>query len=501
MTKVIAIANQKGGVGKTSTAVNLGAGLVREGNSVLLIDLDAQANLTMALGFQNPDEMDYTISDVLMKAVREDNIDPAEGILTTEEGIDLMPSNIQLSGYEASLVNEYGREAMLKQYIDAVRMNYDYIIIDCQPSLNILTVNALAAADSVLIHNHITFNSVSDETGLKYHSSPASYYKQIRRISDELCKEYGLSVIINPSQKGLTYAEWKIKKAGLLTFRELFEADLQEALAFALDIGNFYEIMEDRGYTIEHHSKYPAFVPHGSTGHYRAKIDGKSLTEDDIRDYIEKGFNEDKPIVLVPKERPVFIPYGKQKGFRALYVSWMYVLGIIGKGGITPYPKVSRGELRRFEQYKQQADYLEANKIDTPEQLADKKELLSTLIDGLTKQRIILNQKKKRRKRYYDALSRLEYFADMGKLYDEGAAVDENEYKVYLDAKKLLEGKDVSALKVEKADVYTKLSDINAEIRNARKEIHICELVERDAPKIEDAMHEDIPERSKNKER
>ena len=151
MTKVIAIANQKGGVGKTSTAVNLGAGLMQEGNDVLLIDLDAQANLTMALGFQSPDEMKYTISDVLMKAVREDKIDPSEGILTTEEGIDLMPSNIQLSGYEASLVNEYGREAMLKQYIDVVRMNYDYIIIDCQPSLNILTVNALAAADSVLI--------------------------------------------------------------------------------------------------------------------------------------------------------------------------------------------------------------------------------------------------------------------------------------------------------------------------------------------------------------
>lgn len=151
MTKVIAVANQKGGVGKTCTTVNLGAGLVRQGKDVLLIDLDAQANLTMALGFQNPDEMPYTIADVLNKAVREEPIDPSEGVLTTPEGIDLMPSNIQLSGYEASLVNEYGREAMLKQYIEAVRMNYDYILIDCQPSLNILTINALTAADSVLI--------------------------------------------------------------------------------------------------------------------------------------------------------------------------------------------------------------------------------------------------------------------------------------------------------------------------------------------------------------
>lgn len=350
--------------------------------------------------------------------------------------------------------------------------------------------------DKEHIHNHITFNSVSDDTGLKYHSSPASYYKQIRRISDELCKEYGLSVIINPSQKGLTYAEWKMKKAGLLTFRELFEADLQEALAFALDIGNFYEIMEDRGYTIEHHSKYPSFVPHGSTGHYRAKIDGKSLTEDDIRDYIEKGFEEDKPVVLVPKQRPVFIPYGKQKGFRALYASWMYVLGIIGKGGRTPCPKVDRGDLKRFEQYKQQADYLEANKIDTPEQLAEKKQSLSAHIDILTKDRIILNQKKKRQKKLYDALSHLEYFADMGKLYEEGAAVDENEHRLYLEAKKLLEGQDILVLKVEKAELYTKLSDINAEIRNARKEIHLIEIIEKDAPVIEDALQTNEKERT-----
>ena len=151
MTKVIAIANQKGGVGKTSTTVNLGAGLVRQGFDVLLVDMDSQANLTMALGFQNPDEMQFTIANVLQKAVREETIIPEEGILTNEEGIDLMPSNVQLSGVELSLINEYGREAVLKQYIDAVRLNYDYILIDCAPSLSVLTINALVAADSVLI--------------------------------------------------------------------------------------------------------------------------------------------------------------------------------------------------------------------------------------------------------------------------------------------------------------------------------------------------------------
>lgn len=151
MTKVIAIANQKGGVGKTSTTFNLGAGLVRQGYDVLLIDLDSQANLTMALGFQDPDDMEFTISNVLYKAVHEEPIDLTEGILTTDEGIDLMPSNIQLSGFEVSLINEYGRETMLKQYVDDVRMNYDFILIDCAPSLSVLTINALVAADSVLI--------------------------------------------------------------------------------------------------------------------------------------------------------------------------------------------------------------------------------------------------------------------------------------------------------------------------------------------------------------
>jgi len=159
MTKVIAIANQKGGVGKTSTTVNLSAGLVRAGYSVLAIDFDPQANLTMALGFRNPDDMGYTVSSVLAKAMNEEPINPAEGILTSSEGIDLMPSSIQLSRFELALVNEMNRESMLRQFVKAAKPNYDYILIDCAPSLNVLALNALTAANSVLIPTQPEFFS------------------------------------------------------------------------------------------------------------------------------------------------------------------------------------------------------------------------------------------------------------------------------------------------------------------------------------------------------
>lgn len=151
MATTIAIANQKGGVGKTCTTLNLGVGLAERGGRVLLIDLDPQANLTMSLGWTNPDEQATTISTLLYKTANEQALKPGEGILQHPEGVDLIPSSIQLSGYEANLLSEFGRESVLRQYIDGVRHLYDYILIDCQPSLNILTVNALVAADSVLI--------------------------------------------------------------------------------------------------------------------------------------------------------------------------------------------------------------------------------------------------------------------------------------------------------------------------------------------------------------
>ena len=148
--KTIAIANQKGGVGKSTTAVNLGIGLADTGKKVLLIDFDAQGSLTESLGYR-PNEIEITISTMLEKTMNERNILPDEGILHHDEGVDLMPANIELSGMEVTLVNTMSRELILKDYLQNVRKNYDYILIDCTPSLGMLTVNALTAAYSVLI--------------------------------------------------------------------------------------------------------------------------------------------------------------------------------------------------------------------------------------------------------------------------------------------------------------------------------------------------------------
>lgn len=148
---VIAVVNQKGGTGKTTTCENLGVGLALEGKRVLLVDTDPQASLTVSLGNPYPDNLSPTLSDMMAKIIMEKSIDPEEGILHHSEGVDLMPANIELSGLEVSLVNAISRETILRQYLNIVKQNYDFILLDCMPSLGMLTINALAAADNVLI--------------------------------------------------------------------------------------------------------------------------------------------------------------------------------------------------------------------------------------------------------------------------------------------------------------------------------------------------------------
>ena len=149
--KVIALTNQKGGVGKTTTAVNLGVCLSKQGKKVLLVDADAQANLTMSLGYPRPDDLPISLATIMQDIIDDKPFDVQKGILHHSEGVDLLPSNIELSGLEVRLINAISRERVLTACINEVKKNYDYVLIDCMPSLGMLTINALAAADSVVI--------------------------------------------------------------------------------------------------------------------------------------------------------------------------------------------------------------------------------------------------------------------------------------------------------------------------------------------------------------
>ena len=148
---VYCLCNQKGGCAKTVSSISFGIGLARKGRRVLLVDVDSQGSMTASLGYQHPDKIDITISTILDGIINENPLPHGSGIRRHEEGVDLLPANIELSGMEVTLVNTMSRETILRQYLNTVRGEYDAVILDCMPSLGMLTINALAAADQVIV--------------------------------------------------------------------------------------------------------------------------------------------------------------------------------------------------------------------------------------------------------------------------------------------------------------------------------------------------------------
>lgn len=342
------------------------------------------------------------------------------------------------------------------------------------------------------IHSHIVFNSVERETGKKYHSNAKSYYQQIRRISDRLCAEHGLSVIMRgEASKSMSYIEWLREKQGLPTFRSMLEADLRRAIEDANDYGHFLVLMENMGYEAKHGNRLSFRI----RGQERFMVPGKRnplFTEDGIRkaiqgnlEAIEAGL---KPAVT---QRRVYVPYkkrAKQKGFLGLYVHYLYLLGKIKKQEypprMTPHLKA---EVMKFEKYKAQFQFLRSNNISTSEEMESFEKHCEEKIAGYTKQRKVLNVRKKQRKKLYDALADAEALQPAVKLYAEGMTGIEDEFARYMDAVNILEKSGIpkEQLAKEKAETYQVLADINREIRELRKGISMCKEIRQAIPQME----------------
>lgn len=345
------------------------------------------------------------------------------------------------------------------------------------------------------IHAHIVFNSVNQLTGEKYHSNARSYYQQIRGISDRLCREHGLSVIMTgePS-KAVSYIEWLRQSKGQPTFRSMLEADLRTATQDANDLGHFFLLMEHMGYEIRHGDRLGFRLRGQERFMYPGRRD-PLFTEDGIRAAIQGNLAEieagHRPAVI---QRPKYRPYRKHPkytGFLALYIHYLYLLGKIGQRQYPPRmtPHL-RQEVMRFEQYQVQFAFLRENNIVTQADMDAVQSRTEESLAKLMKQRTILNVRKKRRQHLYTALADAEALAPSKALYEEGLTGMEAEFEKYMEAVKQLEkcGISTERLTEEKAEIYEQLASLNREIRAERRKLKLCQEIRQQIP----AMEQDI---------
>lgn len=357
--------------------------------------------------------------------------------------------------------------------------------------------------DKEHIHAHMIFNSVNQVTGRKYHSNAKSYYQQIRGISDKLCREHGLSVIMEgkPS-KAVSYIEWLRQSKGQPTFRSMLEADLRDAIADANDLGHFFLLMEHKGYEI-HHGNRLGFRLRGQERFMYPERKNAAFSEENIERTIAGNLAEIEAGIrsaFVPRPKPQpYRPHPKYKGFLALYYHYCYLLDRIEKRQYPPRmtPHL-RQEIMKAETYKARLKFLQENNITTADDLNACMQRAENAVTQLAKQRTILNVRKKKRRKLFDALAAEEALAMSKDLYEEGLSGMESEYAQYVEAKATLDTCDISrqALTEEKADIYEQLAQLNKQIRAERKKIKLCREIADSAAK----MQQDIAVQEKSQQ-
>ena len=342
------------------------------------------------------------------------------------------------------------------------------------------------------IHAHTIFNSVNADTGAKYHSTPQTYYRQIRAISDRLCREHGLSVIMQGEPtRAVSYIEWLRQSKGQPTFRSMLEADLQTAVESANDLGHFFMLMEHMGYEIYHGNRL-GFRLRGQDRFMYPGRKNPLFTEDGIQAAIEGNLEAiDMGLRPAAVHRPTYRPYRKHPkytGLLALYVHYLYVLGKVGQRRYPPRmtPQL-RQEVMKAERYRAQFAFLRDNDIATPQDMAVFEARTEETLASLTKQRTILNVRKKKRRKLYDALADVEALASARRLYEDGLSGMEAEFARYMDAVVVLEQRPIprERLIAKKADIYRQLAELNRQIRAEREKLALCREIQASLPRME----------------